>query len=662
MGLIFKISIRNLLRQKRRNILLGIAIGIGIMILVITNSYTRGITDIILNKLLVVDYGHVGVTAYENGRQPSLIRDSERFLNIIKGIEGVKDVRQSVASFNRVIGNGKVEMMNLIGMPPTQDNLDWFSSETKYGNAADFTNSAIENPVVISENKAHDLNVKVGDYLSMQLRTLTDQVQSARLTVVCIIKSANVMRSTSFYIPLDNLKDLLGYKPYESGPFQIVLDKIDNPKAALKVADDLYAALKPGFAAYYGSVISSQNKADATVLSFFTNTNDMELLSANLKIIAGKWTVSTNPDTILIDSKLARKMNVRPGDKITTLYRNKFEGKSTTNSYKIGLIFDSEQVFGNNNGILLLSENNFYPSYFKNIPPSITNYANAYQPETNNILYPALATEWRLLDRTYNSDDYQYKIKEVTRDRWEGLYIDVSTMYEFASFILSIESLLNAISLLLALVLFFIIMIGVTNTLRMTIRERTREIGTVRAVGMRRSDVRNNFIMETLLLTVLASLAGIIIGFIIMGILSIIPIHTDSLFGTFLYRNRMNFAPSIGKPLAVLALIGLFSLELLLIRFDNKVNRFLWTINIFGWLYRLAKRLFTGKKIEYKGRTGYINVVNIVLIILAITVSLSGGGIFCDFMMILMLLTSIAYTPATQAAYMSAASALRHYE
>jgi ABC-type antimicrobial peptide transport system permease subunit len=77
--------------------------------------------------------------------------------------------------------------------------------------------------------------------------------------------------------------------------------------------------------------------------------------------------------------------------------------------------------------------------------------------------------------------------------------------------VVQLEGALNLITLIAVLVLFFIILIGVVNTLRMTIRERTREIGTNRAIGMQAYDVRNTFLFETFFLAFFACITGILL-------------------------------------------------------------------------------------------------------------------------------------------------------
>jgi ABC-type antimicrobial peptide transport system permease subunit len=134
--------------------------------------------------------------------------------------------------------------------------------------------------------------------------------------------------------------------------------------------------------------------------------------------------------------------------------------------------------------------------------------------------------------------------------------VDVRTMYETAEQILKLEGVLNMITLVAVLVLFFIILIGVINTLRMTIRERTREIGTIRAIGMQRTDVRNIFMLETLLLAFFASVAGVLLALGAMGVLSHIPMHLeDNPMGMFLVSGRLYFIPTLGGVIGDMVLI-----------------------------------------------------------------------------------------------------------
>ena len=74
-----------------------------------------------------------------------------------------------------------------------------------------------------------------------------------------------------------------------------------------------------------------------------------------------------------------------------------------------------------------------------------------------------------------------------------------------------INSLLNLIYVLLALAV-LIAMLGIVNTLMLSVFERTREIGLLRAVGMRRRQVRAMIRSESVIIALFGAVLGIVIG------------------------------------------------------------------------------------------------------------------------------------------------------
>jgi putative ABC transport system permease protein len=55
--------------------------------------------------------------------------------------------------------------------------------------------------------------------------------------------------------------------------------------------------------------------------------------------------------------------------------------------------------------------------------------------------------------------------------------------------------------------------IGIMNIMLATVTERTREIGIRRALGARRKDIVQQFLVETVALSVLGGAAGIVVGY-----------------------------------------------------------------------------------------------------------------------------------------------------
>ena len=61
---------------------------------------------------------------------------------------------------------------------------------------------------------------------------------------------------------------------------------------------------------------------------------------------------------------------------------------------------------------------------------------------------------------------------------------------------------------MLVILLMVIVAVGIMNTMWIAIRERTREIGTLRAIGMQRTQVLWMFLIEAFLLGLAGTAAG----------------------------------------------------------------------------------------------------------------------------------------------------------
>ena len=84
-----------------------------------------------------------------------------------------------------------------------------------------------------------------------------------------------------------------------------------------------------------------------------------------------------------------------------------------------------------------------------------------------------------------------------------------------AGYIASQTKLLNSLLTLVTAMLILAIVIallGVVNTLALSITERTREIGLLRAIGMQRSQLRQMIAAEAMIISVIGALLGIILG------------------------------------------------------------------------------------------------------------------------------------------------------
>lgn len=128
----------------------------------------------------------------------------------------------------------------------------------------------------------------------------------------------------------------------------------------------------------------------------------------------------------------------------------------------------------------------------------------------------------------------------------EGLNVQAmnwkSAAYSYTETVEGIGFIFNLLIIILAVVVFIIIM----NTMTVSVIERTGEIGTMRAIGAEKRFVRRLFFEETLMLTSVSSVLGIIIAFIAMGIFNSMNITiTNSIAKMILGGGLMHFSPTV---------------------------------------------------------------------------------------------------------------------
>lgn len=103
-----------------------------------------------------------------------------------------------------------------------------------------------------------------------------------------------------------------------------------------------------------------------------------------------------------------------------------------------------------------------------------------------------------------------------------------------------VMSVVNIVTTVILLVILLIVMVGISNTYKMVLYERIREIGTERALGMTGKQTGGVFTTEAIILALLGAVAGLILGLLGMWIFSLI--HFDSVtMSLFLNKGHATF-------------------------------------------------------------------------------------------------------------------------
>jgi ABC-type lipoprotein release transport system permease subunit len=539
-GVIATISFRNLVRQFRRNVLLGIGIAVGMCILVVTSSFTSGLTDILFNKVLVYMTGHISVKMSEyTSRRADVIRDRPRFTRTIQEtVEGVVRIEEVVSAFGRTIGNGKTGLAALVGIP--QDSEFYDETQLEEGNPRDIFKPDVFPGIILYKNAAKDINVRMNDIVTVRFETVYGQSQAPKFKVVGIIPSENMFMDMAAFMDIEVLRGMLNLKPDECLGLNIVVSYPQDAGKVILQADRLHQALAPGVAGVKGrlDLHAARAQADLFALRLETDPAASQAAADNLRFLAGDLeALALAKDGIILSEPLARRLGADIGERVRYHYTTKYTGEPVEMDLAVRGIVEPVAPFAESTAFV--HEDLFYRTFFWNIP------AEPAAAAREAPLAGALLSEWELLERSPTTDDATKKQLRLNRESWKGAKVDVQTMFENASMVVDFQKGLNTVSIVAVLILFFVILIGVVNTMRMSIRERTREIGTNRAIGMQRADVRAVFVLEIVILAFAACLAGILLSFALMGLLSSFTIDLkDNPFSMFFVNRHLYFFPT----------------------------------------------------------------------------------------------------------------------
>ncbi len=162
-----------------------------------------------------------------------------------------------------------------------------------------------------------------------------------------------------------------------------------------------------------------------------------------------------------------------------------------------------------------------------------------FQDSDNTVFMPLLIGQQQVLgihhlqvisvkiDDAAHIDSAIASINSILKQRHHILKdVDIDfTIRNQADAIKMVSTITDALSLFLAAMAAISLVvggIGILNIMMMTVAERTREIGLRKAVGATNKAVRNQFLLEAVLLTSLGGFVGIVFGVLISYLISLV--------------------------------------------------------------------------------------------------------------------------------------------
>jgi putative ABC transport system permease protein len=227
-----------------------------------------------------------------------------------------------------------------------------------------------------------------------------------------------------------------------------------------------------------------------------------------IQVREGKLDDLKQPGTILLFEEQAKKLEVKVGDTLTISAPTL---RGTNNTLDVRVVAIAANVG------MMSSFNTFVPNKslqdLYQLKGDTTGAIYVYLKDMEQIPAVQQRLRTRLSEAGYTLMDndpraFWMKFEVVNREGWTGQKLDITNWEDEISFVRWVVQALGGITFMLTLVLMVIIAVGIMNTLWIAIRERTREIGTLRAIGMQSQRVLVMFLTEALMLSLSATLVG----------------------------------------------------------------------------------------------------------------------------------------------------------
>ncbi|MBQ0913753.1 ABC transporter permease [Streptomyces sp. RM99] len=197
---------------------------------------------------------------------------------------------------------------------------------------------------------------------------------------------------------------------------------------------------------------------------------------------AGELSAAYGTDAMSVGSDYAEKHGVHVGDTISVA----FKGGETAKLKVAAITSDDVAIDQGARYISIETMRKYLPA--ENVPPNMIMFAKAEEGQADQA-YAALKKsldaypQYQVADQT----DYKQELKD------------------------QVGQLLNMVYGLLALAI-IVAVLGVVNTLALSVVERTREIGLMRAIGLSRRQLRRMIRMESVVIALFGALLGLGLG------------------------------------------------------------------------------------------------------------------------------------------------------
>ena len=337
---------------------------------------------------------------------------------------------------------------------------------------------------------------------------------------------------------------------------------------------------------YYSSYTQSSgtvifNGKKSTLMLYGRNLEEKNLVNS-FQFVSGGVDLNVK-NGLIISEKTAEALNVQIGDEVIystwTVYgQNNFADMKITGIIKSTSFLNSMQSYANIedvNEIIDMPEGGYsmFSIYLRNKDEQ-TKAAIMIEDRIrkDNEKNPEINVTSRALAMKTNPTNIGKGLEKQIdtkkpENEWKGVKYGVETLYDEVPMIKTVLTIVHVITTIILLVILLIVMVGVSNTYRMVLYERIREIGTMRAIGMTGKDTRRIFTNEAVILCLIGALSGLVFSVIVMFMVHFIRFDIETLS---FFMNNGHFTFKVSVVSVIIQYIILIVLTALAVRGSAK--------------------------------------------------------------------------------------------
>ena len=259
-------------------------------------------------------------------------------------------------------------------------------------------------------------------------------------------------------------------------------------------------------------------------------------------------TLPSDPSAAAVPARLARTLGLSVGDSFRVRWLRRIGGDSASSVLRVAVL-SPEGRFPDS--AIVLREEAFHRLHDRDLP---------LRDQARPILDTSrLALEWTLLPRAADKAEYDRQMAEITLAGDASPTVGVYSMRATASDIVDLAGAIDTIAGASIALLFAVALVGVRNSIRSMVLERTREIGTLRAIGLQSRQVLHLLVLEASWLASASSAVGLALGFALARLIGSVPLDVrEHPLGMLLVRQRIVISPTweiaIGAPVLIAGL------------------------------------------------------------------------------------------------------------